>query len=216
MAHTDDRGLLFTWRVGFLLLLGLIITGALGTALLQQFYSGSMVPVIVMIVFGFFAYILMYFKLKYIWEEIKSAKSKRTYLLNVLTNKRKAAMQTFQSHNIKITDDNNEVDGIKSGIYTAKLENKKEVSVKFNKDYQKYSAFFFPLKNNINTNTVDELHSIINSYFEKIHENSKLQIPAVGCKTSAVRNDIEVSIPFRLDTLDDAIDLLKTASIHAK
>ena len=109
----------------------------------------------------------MYFKLKYVWEEMKSAKSKRTYLLNVLTNKRRAAMQTFQTHNIKITDDNKEVDEIKTGIYTAELENKKEVSVKFNKDYQKYSIFFFPLKNNINTDTVDELHSMINPYFEK-------------------------------------------------
>ena len=158
----------------------------------------------------------MYFKLKYVWEEMKSAKSKRTYLLNVLTNKRRAAMQTFQTHNIKITDDNKEVDEIKTGIYTAELENKKEVSVKFNKDYQKYSIFFFPLKNNINTDTVDELHSMINSYFEKIHENSKLQIPAVGCRVSSLRNNVEVSIPFRADTLDDAIDLLKTASTHAK
>ncbi|MFH1239825.1 MAG: hypothetical protein V1672_01285 [Candidatus Diapherotrites archaeon] len=216
MAHTDDRDLLFTWRVGFLLFLGLLITGALGTALIQQFYNGSMVPIIVMIIFGFFAYVLMYFKLKYIWEEIMSAKSKRTYLLNILTNKRKLAMQTFQNHNIKITDDNKEVDKIDSGIYTAKLENKKKVSVKFNKDYQKYSMFFFPLKSNINTDTVDELHSMINSYFEKIHENSKLQVPAVGCKTSVVHNDVDVLIPFRLDTLDDALEILKIASVHAK
>ena len=175
-----------------------------------------MIPVIVMIIFGFFAYILMYFKFKYVWEEIKNAKSKRTYLLAVLTNKRKAAMNTFQNHNIKITDNNKKIESIKNGIYTATLENQKEVSVKFNKDYQKYSIFFFPLKNNINANTVDELHSMVTSYFEKIHENCKLQIPAVGCRTSAVRNDIDVSIPFRLDTLNDAIDLLKTSSIHAK
>ena len=216
MAHTGDRDLLFTWRVGFLLFLGLLITGALGTALLQQFYNGSMIPIIIMIIFGFFAYVLMYFKMKYVWEEILSAKSKRTYLLNLLTNKRKVAMKTFQTHNIKITDDNNEVDEIDTGIYTAKLENEKEVSVKFNKDHQKYSTFFFPLTNNVNTETVDELHSLINSYFEKIHENSRLQIPSVGCKTSDIRNDVEVSIPFRLDTLDDAIELLKNASLHAK
>lgn len=208
----DRQDLIFAFRAALLFLLGLVITVAFGLVILGQIYHGSTIPIIVMIIFGFFSYVLFYYKLKYIWEELVNAKSKRTFLMDAFLNRKKEAKKIFDKHKIRITEYGKEVPELDEGKYTAILDNGKKVLVELNRDYKKYSTFSLTLDGTVKNKKVLEIDSMVNAYCERAKQGKRLQIPEFGCKVSKNTADVEVLIPFTLDTLEDAIGILKSAT----